>query len=103
MQTEQPSITLGLLPDGGGGLTAWQRGQVRPRPSRRDAVTPAHISLLEFSTRFHVPVPILSEKCLMMLMYLQTQEQSLLLLYKAINVHKLCLNGLVSFFSSCAE
>lgn len=29
----------------------------------------------------------------MMLMYLQTQEQSLLLLYKAINVHKLCLNG----------
>ena len=27
----------------------------------------------------------------MMLMYLQTQEQSLLLLYKAINVHKSCL------------
>lgn len=98
MQTKQPSITLGLLPEEGDSLAAW------PRSSHLDADRPARPWPVAFSTCADPAFPLpYNEKCLMMLVYLQTQEQSLLLLYKAINVHKSCLNGLVSFFFSCAK
>lgn len=101
MQTQPLSVTLGLLFKGG---AAWQCGQVWPRKFCRDVVMPSLTLLLTFSNSADSTFLFqYSEKCLMMLMYLETEEQSLLLLYKAINVHKLYINGLVSFFTNCAE
>lgn len=101
MQTKLLGVTLGLLFEGGA-----QPGSVARcghlSPVRTQSCPPAfcYLSLVTANSMFLFQY---SEKCLMMPMYLQTQEQSLLLLCKAINVHKLCLNGLVSFFCNCAE
>lgn len=98
MQTKLLGVTLGLLLKGGASLAVW------PCESCQDVVMLSCVLLLEFSNSADSMFLFqYSEKCLMMLIYLQTQEQSLLLLYKAINVHTLCLNGLVSFFPNCAE